>query len=75
MSHFYGSMRGSRKEVTRTGLKNEGMEAHIRGWNLGVRVFITHKNGKDLVHIYRTGGSNNPAPILMHAWNEDGRAL
>ena len=59
MAHFYGSMKGSRGETTRMGTTNSGMTAHVRGWNLGVRVYLTHNGmtGKDEVSVYRTSGS------------------
>lgn len=57
MAHFYGSMQGSRGQVTRMGTKNSGMTAHIRGWNIGAKVVLTHRNGVDVVEVYRTSGS------------------
>lgn len=38
MAHFYGTMRGNRGECSRGGSKDSGIQAHPRGWNLGVRV-------------------------------------
>jgi hypothetical protein len=36
-----------------------GIEGHIRGWNVGVRVeFRVDGEGRDVADIYRTGGSN-----------------
>jgi len=60
MAHFYGSMQGGRGETTRTGTKNSGLSAHIRGWNVGVLVDVKHVDGKDIIEVRRTGGSNNP---------------
>lgn len=63
MAHFYGSMRGSRKEITRTGTKKSGLVAHIRGWNIGGRVSVwRNANGKDVVTIYVTRGSKGSGP-------------
>lgn len=60
MAHFYGSLIGKGfKAITRTGTKWTGMIAHIRGWNVGVRVELRYEGGKDKIRIYETGGSNN----------------
>ena len=67
MSYFYGSMQGNKGGVTRCGTKKSGMTAHIRGWNIGVRVNIRHdeKSGKDFYTIYETGGSNGGSETLI----------
>lgn len=58
MAHFYGSMTGQAKTTaTRRGSVNSGMDAHIRGWFIGVRVCLRHVDGKDVVTVYRTTGS------------------
>lgn len=59
MSRFYASIQGSRGEATRQGGKESGIQGHLRGWNLGVRVYVdVGLNGKDQVSIYLTSGSN-----------------
>jgi len=60
MSHFYGSMQGSRGEATRCGTKNSGFTAHIRGWDIGVEVWLRYDEKKkcDVVEVQLTGGSN-----------------
>lgn len=59
MAHFYASVHGSRETTaTKTGTKKSGMSAHVRGWNVGVDVRLSHVNGKDVVQVYRTSGSN-----------------
>lgn len=59
MAHFYGTINGAAKTMaSRTGTKNSGIESHIRGWDIGCRVFVSHCNGLDVVTVYRTGGSN-----------------
>jgi len=60
MAHFYGELQGNRGETTRCGTKDSGMYAHIRGWDIGVIVDIMHIEGKDVVKIYKTKGSNDP---------------
>jgi hypothetical protein len=58
MSHFYGSMEGSRGVATRCGTKGSGMQAYIRGWTTGVLVNLVHVDGKDRVVVQRTTGSS-----------------
>lgn len=60
MAHFYGSMIGSRSERTCMAGKNGGINAHIRGWNVGAKVWIhfNEETQKDEVTVYKTGGSN-----------------
>lgn len=57
MAQFYGSMKGNRGQTTRMGSKASGMTAHIRGWDIGVRVDLSHRDGVDYVQVYRTSGS------------------
>lgn len=60
MAHFYGSMSGSRGETTRMGTKGSGLQAHVRGWDVGVVAQMYHdeRTGKDLVILTLTSGSN-----------------
>jgi hypothetical protein len=58
MAQFYGTIKGSRGEVSRLGTKNSGLTIRANGWDIGVRVEITHENGKDRVQVFRTTGSN-----------------
>ena len=67
MSQFYGSMQGGRGEATRCGTKNSGMVAHIRGWDIGAKVICFHENGKDIVRVYKTGGSKMQQPTELIA--------
>ena len=58
MSQFYASVTGSRgSTVTKTGDKSTGMHAHIRGWNIGIKVNCIHHEGKDIIRVYKTSGS------------------
>lgn len=66
MSHFYMSGNGSAKsEATRRGFKNQGIHAHVRGWNLGIFVEGSHEGGKDVFRVYKTSGSNGSG-MKMH---------
>jgi hypothetical protein len=60
MAQFYASIRGNRSERTCMGSKNSGISGHIRGWNIGAKVWISHNDQteKDEVTVYKTGGSN-----------------
>lgn len=62
MSHFYVSARGTGKtEATRTGTKKTGIQAHVRGWHVGVEVvgtnYRTYEGLTDVFKIFSTGGS------------------
>ena len=58
MSQFYADIHGSRGPSTRQGTKASGMEGHVRGWDLGCRVRMSHNGGRDVCHVYLTSGSN-----------------
>ena len=59
MAHFYAQIQGNRGEATRMGTPNSGIEGHIRGWNVGVKVYGSVDNdGNDVFEVYHTGGSN-----------------
>ena len=60
MSHFYGNLKGGRGGVSRGGTKNSGIDCHVRGWNLGVKVYgYVDDKGNDCFKVYRTSGSND----------------
>jgi len=59
MSKFYGSMKGARGEVTRTGTASSGISAHVRGWDSGVRVdMLESADGSERACVEITSGSN-----------------
>ena len=61
MSRFYGSIDApGRKPITRCGHGTQGIEAHIRGWNVGALVDCVAVGKEDSIHVYATGGSNDP---------------
>lgn len=47
MSHFYGTLQGSRGEATRCGTKNSGMEVHAASWSGAIQVRLYVKDGVD----------------------------
>lgn len=60
MAHFYSTVSSKGTEHTKRGEKKDGMTAHLRGWRVGVSValFYDETIGKDVVRVFRTGGSN-----------------
>lgn len=75
MAHFYASVNGSRESTaTKTGTKKSGMSAHVRGWNIGVDVRLSHENGKDVVRVYKTHGSNGGSPQLITEYSEEAQS-
>jgi hypothetical protein len=57
VSRFYASIQGSRGEATRQG--RQDITGHIRGWEVGVRVFgCVGDDGEDMFNVFMTGGSD-----------------
>lgn len=56
MSRLYGSVRGGRGEATRTG--HSHITAHVRGWNVGVKVYGKAEGEVDTFEVVATSGSN-----------------
>lgn len=70
MSRYYGSLQGSRGEATRQGTPNSGIDGHIRGWGLGVRVWggeDKENSKKDAFTIDITKGSNGGGTLCFLA--------
>ena len=42
MSHFYGTLRGSRGEATRCGTKKSGLVTYAASWSGAIRTHIWH---------------------------------
>lgn len=62
MARFYGTMSGSAPtEVTRSGSGNQGVKAHVRGWRIGGKVEAFDRDGKDVIVLQLTGGSDDPS--------------
>ncbi len=60
MSRFYGTMMGAApNNVTRTGGAVSGVRAHVSGWDIGGKVEVYDRDGKDVVMLQVTSGSNN----------------
>ncbi len=56
MSHFYGTLQGSRGQATRCGAKNSGLQTLAASWSGAIEVNIDHneKTGEDYYRIYAT---------------------
>ena len=61
MSRFYAEIQGNRGPASRMGTPQSGMWAHVRGWDIGVKVVcgVDSETGKDIITVFRTGGSND----------------
>ena len=65
MNRFYGSLTGQAKTTaTRRGGTDSGVRAHVRGWDIGVEVWMHPcpycKTG-DAFTVKQTGGNNDPS--------------
>ena len=64
MARFKGDISGSRGNASRLGTTASGISAHVRGWNLGIRIYgdsDSDNREADGFTLYATGGSNNPS--------------
>ena len=54
MARYYASIHGNRGEATRMGTPNSGIQAHVRGWDVGVKVYVdVDEYGEDIVLVDR----------------------
>ena len=51
MSHFYGTLKGTRGEATRCGSKEAGMETYCASWFGAIRCCAYVKDGVDCVRV------------------------
>jgi hypothetical protein len=60
MANFRATIQGQRGAASRLGSKKSGLNAHINGWQMGVRVYayFNEKDGEDKFDITLTSGSN-----------------
>jgi hypothetical protein len=81
MARYYGSMKGGRGEVTRTGTPSSGITSHPRGWNIGVKVEGYPSVGdstRDEFDVTLTGGSHDGAayvPLVVVRETLDGNRM
>lgn len=67
MAQFQGIVKGQRGQETRLGSKVSGLDVAANGWNAGVRVRASHRDGKDVFLVYATSGSNAELPETLIA--------
>ena len=53
MSHYYGTLEGSRGKATRCGTKGSGLTTHAASWSGAVRVDLWHDadTGRDMASV------------------------
>lgn len=51
MAHFYGVLKGARREVTRCGTKASGLETTAASWQGAVSVYLYAKDGVDYARV------------------------
>ena len=63
MARFLGSVKGSAGETSRVGHSTTGLDAHIRGWNIGIRIRLSvNSKDQDVIHVWKTSGSAGRQP-------------
>ncbi len=73
MARFYGEIKGrAASKATREGDEDSGIEAHIRGYDVGVKVecFKSRISDIDVCKVYMTGGSRNPKKVMQLGYVE-----
>lgn len=59
-----GSLRGWNQATEVTRYSNEGIEAHLRGWDFGLNIEMrVSEDGIPTYEIWETGGSHNTSKI------------
>ena len=58
MARFYAEIQGNRGEATRMGTPASGIQGHIRGWDVGIRVEGNVEGDEDEFTVYLTSGSH-----------------
>lgn len=67
MARFYGELSGIARATARGGSKT-GIDGHIRGWNIGVKVLGgVDETGHDVFYVYQTSGSHNTRKDILLA--------
>ena len=60
MSKMYASITTDATKTEGTKRAHKSATAHIRGWNLGVKIIAsTDENDKQIFEVFKTGGSNS----------------
>ena len=67
MSHFYGTLEGSRGKATRCGTKSSGMVSEAAGWKGVIRVYLEEVDGHDRYQVYLEPWQNSGGVSTMLA--------
>ena len=67
MSRLYASIDSDARKTQATSRGYHNVEAHVRGWNLGVRVAARTCGDDDVFDVYVTAGSNGGASDVLVA--------
>lgn len=62
MAQFKADIQGNRGKVSRLGTKASGIKVHLNGWSVGCFVVLEHRDGRDVLRVFRTCGSNDSDP-------------
>jgi len=67
MSHFYGTVKGTRGEATRCGSKKSGMLTYCASWKGAIRCFAyVDGKGHDCVRVERTAWQGKGTYKLLY---------
>ncbi len=67
MSHFYGTIKGTRGDSTRCGTKNSGMETFCASWAGAIRSFAyIDKEGVDCVIVEKVKWKGAGESVLLY---------
>lgn len=68
MARFRATIKGQRGEASRLGSAKSGIVARVRGWDVGVQVVAdVDADGRDVLHVFRDGGSNGRGAVVLVA--------
>ena len=68
MSHFYGTLQGSRGEATRCGTKNSGVQTVAAGWGGAVQVNVeVNQDGDDYYTVWLIPWQNSGGRMQLIA--------
>jgi hypothetical protein len=67
MSHFYGTLNGSRGEATRCGDKNSGMLTNCAGWGGSIQAQAYENDGMDMYRVFLTPWANSGGSSILLA--------
>jgi hypothetical protein len=63
MSKLYATIESDSRSKPVTTRGHKMLNAHIRGWDIGVAVSMVCNNGSIYITVTKTGGSNRPSNV------------